>query len=64
MLAIRYIMWSSDGTIRLSINGVEYEYLTDAVYHRRWKARCRFAPGKVLGEIKKAASECRKVVVK
>ena len=40
------------GTVVVDIRGKRYEYDTDAVYHDRWKKLARYAPGRVLSQIK------------
>lgn len=48
---IQFASWSNDGKIVLYANDRQYVYVTDAVYHEKWKRQARFAPGKVLNEI-------------
>lgn len=48
---IVFTRWSKDGTIVAVANGRRYKFVTDAVYHHRWKSQARFAPGRVFNEI-------------
>ena len=43
------------GRVIVYVDGKRYEYITDAVYHERWKRMIIRAPFKVLNEIKKLA---------
>lgn len=39
---IRFASFSKDGTIVVYINGKKYEYLTDSLYHDKWKKMIMF----------------------
>lgn len=49
---IQYGGFWSDGTIIVYINKVRYVFVTDAVYHNKWKKMYRYQPWKVLNDIK------------
>jgi hypothetical protein len=52
---IAYGGFFKDGRVIVYVDGKRYEYITDAVYHERWKRRILREPFKVLNEIKKLA---------
>ena len=54
---IHVTAFSSDGTVVINIRGKRYVYLTDSMYHDRWRRMARFRPGSVLNEIKKLVKE-------
>ena len=41
-----------DGHVVVYIRGKRYVYITDAMYHGKWRLWSRYAPGKVLNDIK------------
>jgi hypothetical protein len=41
-----------DGTVVVYIGGKRYVYITDSMYHDNWKRMVRYAPWKVLNQIK------------
>lgn len=49
---ISFASFSNDGKIVVYINGKRYVYLTDAIYHDKWKRMIPFSPWKVLNIIK------------
>lgn len=51
--SIEFARFSNDGIVDVYIRGKLYRYLTDAVYHEKWKRMVKWSPGKVLNEIKK-----------
>jgi hypothetical protein len=52
---IAYGGFFKDGRVIVYVDGKRYEYITDAVYHERWKRRILREPLEVLDEIKKLA---------
>ena len=54
---IAYGGFFKDGRVIVYVDRKRYEYVTDAVYHERWKRRMLREPFKVLNEIKKAAAK-------
>jgi hypothetical protein len=50
---IKFVGFWKDGTVTVVIEGTRYQYQTDALFHDRWKRRCRRFPFKVLNEIKR-----------
>jgi len=44
-----------DGRVIVYIDGKRYEYVTDAVYHEKWKTMINKNPLEVLNQIKKVA---------
>jgi len=52
---IKFGGWFSDGTVIVYISGKRYVYRTDPVYHYEWKRQARFAPFRVLNQIKSAS---------
>ena len=50
---IRFAGWIKDGRIIVNIQGKRYVYLTDAMYHDKWKRMAPYSPWKVLNQIKK-----------
>lgn len=51
--SIQFTTFMNDGTIVVYIDGKRYEYVTDALYHGRWKKMLRYRPWEVLQQIKK-----------
>lgn len=49
---IHYGGFWSDGTVIVYINGARYVYITDAVYHNKWRKMIRYQPFRVLNDIK------------
>lgn len=49
---IRFGAFWKDGRVVVYIGPKRYEYITDAVYHEKWKRLAPYAPGKVLNQIK------------
>ena len=49
---IRFASFSSYGDVVVYINGKRYEYVTDAVYHNKWKKLIKYRPWDVLNDIK------------
>lgn len=49
---IKFVAWMKDGTIVVLIDQKRYTYITDAIYHNRWRRLSRRAPFRVLNEIK------------
>ena len=49
---INFAGFWKDGTIIVYIDGKKYVYVTDAIYHDKWKKMANFAPFKVLNQIK------------
>lgn len=41
-----------DGTVIVYIRGKKYKYLTDGMHYKKWTSWSKYAPGKVLGEIR------------
>lgn len=56
---VLFAVWGGDGTVVVYINGKRYKYLTDPIYHDRWRRMEKYAPGRVLNEIKKQVKEGR-----
>lgn len=54
---INFGMWSKDGTVVVYIDGQKYEYITDPMYHERWQTMARYAPWKVLNDIKQQSQK-------
>lgn len=52
---IQYAGFFKDGRIIVYIDGKRYEYITPAFYHEKWKKQARYAPFRVLNQIKKVA---------
>jgi len=50
--SIQFTSFSSYGDVVVYINGKKYEYITDAVYHDRWRKLARYRPWNVLNDIK------------
>lgn len=53
---ITFSAFAKDGTIIAIIDGKRYEYITDSLYHDKWKRMIRFSPWKVLNQIKKSGT--------
>lgn len=51
---IRFGMFAKDSTVVVYINGVRYVYITDAIYHDKWKRMIPYSPWRVLNAIKKS----------
>lgn len=49
---IQFGGFSRDGTVIVYINGQRYVFVTDAVYHDKWRKMIRFKPWAVLNDIK------------
>lgn len=49
---IVFTNFMANGVVVCYINGVQYKYLTDAMYHPKWKKMANFGPGRVLNQIK------------
>lgn len=49
---IKFAGFMNDGTVIVYINGKRYVYITDAVYHDKWKQMVKHAPFRVLNLIK------------
>jgi hypothetical protein len=49
---IRFTAFAKDGTVVVYINGKRYVYITDAMYHDKWKRMIPYSPWKVLNIIK------------
>jgi len=49
---INFAGFWKDGTIIVYIDGKKYVYVTDAIYHDKWKRMVNFSPFKVLNQIK------------
>ncbi len=56
---INFGMWSKDGTVIVYIDGKRHEYLTDPMFHERWQTMARFAPWKVLNDIKQQSQKMK-----
>ena len=52
---IAYGGFFKDGRVIVYVDGKRYEYVTDAVYHEKWKRMIARSPWRVLNEIKKVA---------
>lgn len=52
---INYGGFFKDGRVIVYIDGKRYEYVTDAIYHEKWKKMINRSPFKVLNMIKKVA---------
>jgi hypothetical protein len=48
-----FTTFAKDGTVIAVINGKRYEYMTDALYHNKWKRMIPYSPWRVLNIIKK-----------
>lgn len=49
---IQYAGFWRDGTVIVYINQTRYVFVTDAVYHEKWKKMVRYQPFRVLNDIK------------
>jgi len=49
---IVFTNFMANGVVVCYINGKQYKYLTDAMYHQKWKRMVDFGPGRVLNQIK------------
>jgi hypothetical protein len=49
---IVFTNFMANGVVVCYINGKQYKYLTDAMYHPKWKKMVEFGPGRVLNQIK------------
>jgi len=49
---IQYGGFWSDGSIIVYINKIRYVFVTDAIYHNKWRKLYRYQPWKVLNDIK------------
>lgn len=49
---ILFASFWNDGTVIVYINNKKYVYVTDAIYHNKWKKMASKAPFKVLNQIK------------
>jgi hydrogenase maturation factor len=50
--SIQFTGWSSYGNVTVYIGNKKYEYITDAVYHNRWRKLAKHKPWDVLNDIK------------
>lgn len=55
---ISFSFWK-DGTVLATINGKKYQFQTDTFYHEKWSKMQRFAPGRVLNDIKEMLRDGR-----
>lgn len=49
---IKFGAFMRDGTVIVYINGKKYTYVTDAIYHDKWKRMIPYSPWRVLNNIK------------
>ena len=50
---INFGAFAKDGTVVVYIDGKRYVYITDALFHDKWKRMIPYAPWRVLNQIKK-----------
>ena len=48
---IQFAGWFKDGTVIVYYNGIRHVFITDAVYHDRWKRMSKFNPTLVMSQI-------------
>lgn len=48
---IQFAGWFKDGTVIVYLNGIRHVYITDAIYHERWKALSKRNPMLVMSQI-------------
>ena len=54
---IVFTNFMNNGVVIVYINGKQYKYLTDAMYHQKWKKMADFGPGRVLNQIKELVNQ-------
>lgn len=50
---IQFATFMRNGEVTVYIDGKRYVYVTDAMHHDKWKKMEKFAPGRVLNDIKR-----------
>jgi hypothetical protein len=48
---VKFAAWNSHGEITVYLRGIRYRFLTDTMYHDRWKAQARRNPALVMSQI-------------